>query len=281
MDDLGRRTRSTLSLTSLLYVLSNEETSSSRADPTLCASLQDSESHNPLVRALSLRTMTSIPLPSIISAVIDPLRHGLKDSDPYVRKTAALSVAKLYSTPPGRTTLDRSPHFIGALRDLLADSNPTVVANAVAALVEISERSEEIALRLNVTVAGKLVAALNECSECVSSWRSSCSRSSDHSLSIRRWSQVYILDSLLSFTPQNVLDAESLAERIAVRLQHANSAVVLTTVKVILYLMNYMADEQTIKGLERKMGPPLGAFAAVHNWRLFLVADRCRLPCDQ
>ena len=128
-------------------------------------SVQDSESHNPLVRALSLRTMTSIPLPSIISAVVDPLRHGLKDSDPYVRKTAALSVAKLYSTPPGRATLDRSPHFIGALRDLLADSNPTVVSNAVAALVEISERSEEIALRLNVTVAGKLVAALNECSE--------------------------------------------------------------------------------------------------------------------
>lgn len=80
---------------------------------------------------------------------------------------------------------------------------------------------------------------------------------------LSRWSQVYILDSLLSFTPQNVLDAESLAERIAVRLQHANSAVVLTTVKVILYLMNYMADEQTIKSLERKMGPPLGAFHAL------------------
>jgi len=50
-------------------------------------------------------------------------------------------------------------------RDLLADSNPTVVASAVAALVEISERSDDIMLRLNVTVAGKLVAALGECSE--------------------------------------------------------------------------------------------------------------------
>jgi AP-2 complex subunit beta-1 len=59
--------------------------------------------------------------------------------------------------------------FIPLLRDLLADSNPTVVANAVAALVEVSEKSDEIALRLNVTVAGKLVAALGECSECVSS----------------------------------------------------------------------------------------------------------------
>jgi hypothetical protein len=56
------------------------------------------------------------------------------------------------------------------IRDLLADSNPTVVASAVAALVEISERSDDIMLRLNVTVAGKLVAALGECSEYVVSF---------------------------------------------------------------------------------------------------------------
>jgi AP-2 complex subunit beta-1 len=53
----------------------------------------------------------------------------------------------------------------GTCRDLLADHNPTVVANAVAALVEISDRSDDISLRLNATVAGKLVAALGECSE--------------------------------------------------------------------------------------------------------------------
>jgi vesicle coat complex subunit len=53
------------------------------------------------------------------------------------------------------------------------------------------------------------------------------------------------------------MDAEQLAERISVRLQHANSAVVLTTIKVCLYLMNYMEDEVLIRSLERKMGPPL------------------------
>ena len=54
------------------------------------------------------------------------------------------------------------------------------------------------------------------------------------------------------------MDAEQLAERISVRLQHANSAVVLTTIKVLLYLMNYMEDEVMVQMLERKMGPPLG-----------------------
>lgn len=50
-------------------------------------------------------------------------------------------------------------------RDLLADHNPTVVANCVAALVEISDRGDDIVLKLNGNVAGKLVAALGECSE--------------------------------------------------------------------------------------------------------------------
>jgi len=57
------------------------------------------------------------------------------------------------------------------------------------------------------------------------------------------------------------MDAEQLAERISIRLQHANSAVVLTTIKVLLYLMNYMEDESLVRSLERKMGPPLGELA--------------------
>jgi hypothetical protein len=72
------------------------------------------------------------------------------------------------------------------LKDLLNDSNPTVsvmiykekkegnahiefllqvVANAVAALTEISERSDNIQLRLDHSIASKLVSALGECSE--------------------------------------------------------------------------------------------------------------------
>ncbi len=87
-----------------------------------------------------------------------------------------------------------------------------MVANAVAALVEISERSDNIQLKLNLTIASKLVAALAECSE---------------------WGQTYILEALMFFVPADFADAEILAERIAVRLQHANSAVVLTATKVI------------------------------------------------
>lgn len=60
------------------------------------------------------------------------------------------------------------------------------------------------------------------------------------------------------YVPEEQEEAELLAERIAIRLQHANSAVVLTTIKVILYLMNYMGDQDVINSLCRKLSPPLG-----------------------
>lgn len=76
---------------------------------------------------------------------------------------------------------------------------------------------------------------------------------------LSRWGQIYILDSLLRYVPERHEDAETMAERIIVQLQHANSAVVLTTIKVLLYLMNYMENRRLIDYCCKKMGPPLGS----------------------
>lgn len=61
------------------------------------------------------------------------------------------------------------------------------------------------------------------------------------------------------YVPDEHQDAELLAEQISIRLQHSNSAVVLTTVKVILYLMNYMGSQVIVNEMCRKLSPPLGA----------------------
>jgi AP-2 complex subunit beta-1 len=76
-----------------------------------------------------------------------------------------------------------------------------------------------------------------------------------------RWGQTYILEALMYYVPEEQQDAELLAERIAIRLQHSNSAVVLTTVKVILYLMNYMGSQEVVEAMCRKLSPPLGELA--------------------
>ncbi len=51
------------------------------------------------------------------------------------------------------------------MQDLLADSNPMVVANAVAALADIRETSTQDLLVLTNQSLFKLLRALNECTE--------------------------------------------------------------------------------------------------------------------
>ena len=109
--------------------------------------------------------MSYIPLPIVTEALTEPLRHALKDRDPYVRKTAAICVAKVYTADPRRS---EKHGFVEMLRDLMLDNNATVVANAVASLVEISERHDGVAFKVNYTVANKLLTALAESSEYVS-----------------------------------------------------------------------------------------------------------------
>ncbi|KAJ2083605.1 hypothetical protein H4R24_000663 [Coemansia sp. RSA 988] len=188
---------------------------------------------NPLIRAMAIRTMGYIYVERVLESLIDPLRHCLRDRDPYVRKTAAMAVLKLYMFD---RSLVEEERFLDMLKDLLADSNPSVVANAVAALTEVSERSPHIKLKLNMKIASKLITALNECNE---------------------WGQIYIIESLMYVTPQSSEDAETIIERIMPRLQHGNSGVVLVCIKVIAYMMNYVSKTETLEPILRKLSPPL------------------------
>jgi AP-2 complex subunit beta-1 len=72
-----------------------------------------------------------------------------------------------------------------------------------------------------------------------------------------RWGQTYILEAMMNYVPQDSGEAAILAERISPRLSHSNSAVVLTCIRVILYLMNYISDQKVISSLCTKLSPPL------------------------
>ena len=91
-----------------------------------------------MLQACFRKRMSGIRVDDITQYMCDPLRKCLRDEDPYVRKTAAISVAKLYDISP---QLVEEHGFIDLLQDLFSDSNPMVVSNAVAALSDISEAS--------------------------------------------------------------------------------------------------------------------------------------------
>jgi AP-1 complex subunit beta-1 len=156
--------------------------------------------------------MGCIRVDKITEYLCEPLRKCLKDEDPYVRKTAAVCVAKLYDI---NAQLVEEQGFLDQLKDLLSDSNPMVgkllmfesvlrlylaffinllillqvVANAVAALSEINESSPTGSpmVEMNAPTVNKLLTALNECTE---------------------WGQIFILDSLSNYNPKDEREAQ-------------------------------------------------------------------------
>jgi vesicle coat complex subunit len=88
--------------------------------------VRDSDDHNPLVRALAIRTMGCIRVEKIIDYISGPLQKCLHDENPYVRKTAALCVAKLYDLKP-ELVLENG--FLEQLHEMISDSNPMVLVS--------------------------------------------------------------------------------------------------------------------------------------------------------
>lgn len=87
---------------------------------------------NPFLRALAIRTMGCIRVKQITEYLLDPLKESIKDEDSYVRKTAAICIAKLYDVSP---ELIEEQGLLKLLESLLNDGNAMVVANAVCALL--------------------------------------------------------------------------------------------------------------------------------------------------
>uniref|UniRef100_A0A6B2KXR6 Beta-adaptin appendage C-terminal subdomain domain-containing protein n=1 Tax=Arcella intermedia TaxID=1963864 RepID=A0A6B2KXR6_9EUKA len=227
-------TTTNLELKKLVYLYVMNYASSNSDDAILAVNtfLQDCTDTNPLIRALALRTMGCLRVIKIVEYICEPLRLGLKDSDPYVAKTAAICVAKLYDLNP---SLVETQGFITLLRELISSNNPTVVSNAVAALSEIDEVSPEPVFVLTRTELSKLLTALEECTE---------------------WGQIYILSSLSKYSVKDDDEALRIVEKVTPRLQHANSAVVLASIKVLMKHIDRLEREKQ-KEITKKMRPTL------------------------
>ncbi|KFW79900.1 AP-1 complex subunit beta-1, partial [Manacus vitellinus] len=215
-----------------LYLMNYAKSQPDMAIMAVNTFVKDCEDPNPLIRALAVRTMGCIRVDKITEYLCEPLRKCLKDEDPYVRKTAAVCVAKLHDI---NAQLVEDQGFLDTLKDLISDSNPMVVANAVAALSEIAEsHPSSNLLDLNPQSINKLLTALNECTE---------------------WGQIFILDCLANYMPKDDREAQ---RRVTPRLSHANSAVVLSAVKVLMKFMEMLSKDLDYYGtLLKKLAPPL------------------------
>ncbi|RUS71773.1 hypothetical protein EGW08_020467 [Elysia chlorotica] len=87
---------------------------------------------NQLIRASALRVLSSIRVPVITPIMMLAIKEAVMDMSPYVRKTAAHAIPKLYSLDP-----ETKDQLIEVLDRLLADKTTLVAGSAIQAFVEI------------------------------------------------------------------------------------------------------------------------------------------------
>ncbi|KAH8419982.1 hypothetical protein KR009_004616 [Drosophila setifemur] len=87
---------------------------------------------NQLIRASALRVLSSIRVSMIVPIVMLAIRDSAADLSPYVRKTAAHAIPKLYSLDA-----DQKDELVMVIEKLLSDRTTLVVGSAVMAFDEV------------------------------------------------------------------------------------------------------------------------------------------------
>eukprot|EP00466_Bigelowiella_natans_P000808 jgi/Bigna1/88218/estExt_fgenesh1_pg.C_290095 len=169
---------------------------------------KDAQDDDPMIRGLALRSLCSLKLPTIVEYVVPLLRSGIKDSSSYVRKTAAMGLARLYRISPETYNAGR---WTQALHSMLTDREPAVAINALNTLNEVEEENGGVKPEAKTVVP--LLKRVREFNE---------------------WNQCTILALAATYQPSNQQEMFGIMNHLDPLLKHSNCAVVLATTKVYL-----------------------------------------------
>eukprot|EP00055_Hartaetosiga_balthica_P018704 m.135204 g.135204 ORF g.135204 m.135204 type:complete len:776 (-) comp9865_c0_seq1:143-2470(-) len=199
-----------------LYLCNYAESNAELALLTVNTLQKDCRDTNPMIRGLALRSMCNLRVPNLIEYLTIPLRNGLADSSPYVRKTAIVGCIKLYYLD---ATAVEENNIADALYSMIGDKNPQVGANAVIALEEILVTRGGIILTKDI--AYSLLNQLKNFSE---------------------WDQHAIMNVLLRYKPETDEEVFDILNILDDRLKHSNSGVVLSACRLFLKLTEDFDD---------------------------------------
>ncbi|XP_077989441.1 AP-3 complex subunit beta-2-like [Glandiceps talaboti] len=87
---------------------------------------------NQLIRASALRVLSSIRVPVIVPIMMLAIQEAVNDMSPYVRKTAAHAIPKLYSLDP-----EQKEQLIEVIEKLLSDKTTLVAGSVVYSFEEV------------------------------------------------------------------------------------------------------------------------------------------------
>ncbi|GMI88498.1 Adaptor protein complex protein 4B [Hibiscus trionum] len=188
---------------------------------------RDCHDEDPMIRGLALRSLCSLRVANLVEYLVGPLGSGLKDSNSYVRMVAVVGVLKLYHISASTCVDADFPSMLKHL--MLNDSDTQIVANCLSALQEIwsaeASTSEEASREREALISKPFIYyLLNRIKE------------------FSEWAQCLVLELVTKYVPSDSSEIFDIMNLLEDRLQHANGAVVLATVKVFLQLTLSMTD---------------------------------------
>lgn len=193
------------------------------------------QNDNNFTRALAVRTMGCLGVDQIMQFLCDPLKDALNSKDAYVRKTGALCVAKIYDI--NSQLVEEQFGFIDIIQSMLEeDSNAMVLANCIAALIEISTTKGIDIININWKRCRHLMTALHENNE---------------------WMQIYLLEGISRYNPKKQDEINEIIERVLPFVSHSNSGVVLSSIKILVKLLDLVENAEIIRSVCKKITPSL------------------------
>ncbi|OUZ99957.1 Clathrin/coatomer adaptor [Macleaya cordata] len=225
---------------------------------------KDCRDEDPMIRGLALRSLCSLRVANLVEYLVGPLGLGLKDNNSYVRTVAAVGVLKLYHISAS-TCIDADfPSMLKSL--MLNDPDAQVVANCLSALQEIwsleasnsEEASREREALLSKPIVYYLLNRIKEFSE---------------------WAQCLVLDLVSKYVPSDSNEIFDMMNLLEDRLQHANGAVVLATIKLFLHMTLSMTDvhQQVYERIKAPLltlvssGSPEQSYAVLSHLHLLVI----------
>ncbi|KAK1372487.1 hypothetical protein POM88_028680 [Heracleum sosnowskyi] len=225
---------------------------------------RDCKDEDPMIRGLALRSLCTLRVPNLVEYLVGPLGSGLKDGSSYVRMVASVGVLKLYHISAS-TCVDAD--FPAILKHLmLHDQDAQVVANCLFSLQEIwsleASTSEEASREREALLSKPVIYYfLNRIKD------------------FNEWAQCIILEMVSKYVPPDSNEIFDIMNLLEDRLQHANGAVVLATIKLFLQLTLDMTDvhQQVYERIKAPLltqvssGSPEQSFAVLSHLHLLVM----------
>lgn len=199
-----------------LYIVNYADQVETGAILAINTFIRDMKNPNPKVRGLALRSLCSLKFKGAYEYFSNIMYDSLKDTHPYVRKTAVIALLKVYHLNP-KLIAERD---IDTLYEMIGDKEPIVVMNVLFVLNEILKKEGGIAL--SVKMLNHLLNIFNVLSE---------------------WGQCIVLELISKFTPKDQQQMFNIMNILEEHLKNSSSAIVLGVTKVFI---NFTKDNDVL-----------------------------------